>query len=1026
VGVVMALEKKTLEFPIKGGLMEKVPDELQADGFANRAENVDLRKDGAIRKRRGFQVMPTAAIVDNAPSTLDLNIRRMGTRDGRSLVLVSDDSRSLGSGGGSAGQVGSTVYEYAAEPQSWIARGSIPIPTVEAVWGQTKISEKVAPRTAVAVLGDYMLVASKCLFEKNQSVVAELVDLNENTCVLNDSFPSMIPVGGVAADAGLYVFCADAEYIYVDTGNPSAGFVQGTLPGIDTIISVSSDGTFIFILHRVSGLGDFILEKFDSGLTSLASVVVSSSSTGSYGSVDARMGTYVDVVYYEGTNGLGIRYDTNLATVWPVYTYGADPLDEEIFVTTVSVGATAADGKILICWRSSTENQHWVLISNGLYVGIQHVVTGYFIRCQPWMMNGHCYSVSNDSNQTTDATYPRYACTMYCIEIDVDDGAASNDYKTCLPSASWLTDIGSTECHIRAYQSNSKSYVIHGRWVDGGDTDWDVAKQVNGGNYFKIRPTVTALNFSEAKRYQNVEWNGLTVFAGGTPWVYDGLHCHEATHLHWPRLTITNNAAGAGTLVLGETYFFRSVYKYVDRAGRVFWSEPSSRGELSSHTVTNIAVDGSIEITVSTPNICAMPQGGFNFAGSISCQVYVATATEPDIYKYVDEFQVDQFHTGALPVLTVSAPASDTETRFLYTIGGELENVTAPPCLSIEMHRGRLWLAATDEPKVWFSKPSQPLRGPEFCLEFTFDLPSFATALVSNEDRIIIFTKKVIYFVEGDGPGSTGVPVTGFSKLAQLYVDEGCVEQNAAVRTPYGIIYRGRKGFMLLTRSLELKYIGESVEDSFEEYVDSVLAMVHDTRLGCCAITVVKDGEYRCFRFWYDSAQWSIDTLYNGELEIRDAVALKSDYYIALPSLGVWKSQDPVLGTIHADNGNYAQWVWETGWLRFSDLHSFKRIWRMYVTARSLDEDDPSTLQIDLYKDFESDPFQTETVSIVAGETTSFRVHLRKQKVKNFKVRLTKLQGVGSVEAWGCEVLGLGFEIALKKGGAKLGKAETR
>src|SRR6185436_5018700 len=125
----MPLEKHTLEFPIKGGLMEKVPEEILPDGFANRAENVDLRKDGSIRKRRGFLGMSNAAIVDNASTTLDQNFRRLATRDSKALVVISDEGKTIGSGGGSSGVVGSTVYEYAPGPSSWVASGVIPIPT---------------------------------------------------------------------------------------------------------------------------------------------------------------------------------------------------------------------------------------------------------------------------------------------------------------------------------------------------------------------------------------------------------------------------------------------------------------------------------------------------------------------------------------------------------------------------------------------------------------------------------------------------------------------------------------------------------------------------------------------------------------------------------------------------------------------------------------------------------------------------------------------------------------------------------
>lgn len=1027
----MALQKQTMEFPIKGGLMEKVPDELLPDGFANRAENVDLRKDGSIRKRRGFSILSNAAIINNTAGTLDSNFRRLATRDSRSLVVISDEGKLLGSGGGSTGEVGSTVYERAEGYGYWVANGIIPIPTVEQVWGHSKIAQYTAPTTAIAVGAGILFCAANATYQNDTSVLVEVVDLEDSTCLQRSS--SLLP-GGVSLVGGaycgfLYLFNVDGDWAKIDPLVTDSAATAGSLS--HAVLAVSTDGTYIYTVHRDSGTGDLILEKFNQTLVSQGTLVLMAAAAADVAvSVDARQSTMIDVLWTSNISAeaRAARVTSGLGFWWA--TYLVDNTGAGAWLAprtcTVSASTTSAVGRVLHTWQADTYSHRWAIFRSAGLLGTIHDIAGEYVRCQPWMMNGHCYALSVDSNQTTDSVYDRYAATMYCIEFDVATSTQTNNWKTLLPSAAWFVDTGSTECFCTAYQADSKSYVFHGQWVDGeSPDDWNVTAQVTG-QFHKIRPTVTALNFSEPKRYQNVEWNGLTVFAGGVPWVYDGLHCHEATHLHWPRLTITNAAAGAGTLAVGTTYFFRSVFKYVDKSGRIYWSQPSSLGEFCSHTPTNLAVDGAIEITVSTPNICAMPQGGFNFAGSVSCEVYVSTSNEPDIFKFVSQFEVDQFHQGALPVLTVSAPAAAAETRFLYTVGGELENVAAPPGLSIENHRGRLWIAASDESKVWFSKPAQPFRGPEFCQEFQINLPAPCTALVSNEDRIIIFTKKVIYFIEGDGPGPTGVPVNGFSRLSQLYVDEGCVETNAALRTPYGIIYRGRKGFMLLTRSLELKFIGESVEDSFDQYVDTIISMSHDPRLGCAAILVVKEGIYRTFRFWYDTAQWSIDTLYSGSVEIRDAICLESDYYLALPSVGVWQSQDPVLGSVHADDGNFAQWVWETGWLRFADLHSFKRLWRVFITARSLDSNSSTDIKVEVMVDLDTDVVQTETFRLQAGETKSFRMHLKRQKVKNLKIRLTQLQGVGSVEAWGAEVLGLGFEAALKKGGTKLGRAETR
>lgn len=1041
----MPLQKTTLEFPIKGGLLEKVPKEILPDGFATRAENVDLRKDGSVRRRRGFSEMSSAAIVDNTASTLDTNIRRLATRNQQALVAIADTAHALGSGGGSSGEVGSTIYEFAGESEVWIANGTIPIPTVEQVWGHAKISDGFRVPTAIAAGGGFLLLAASCTFAFNGGCMIEVIDLSTGGCVIRDGDTfGLVPVlEAVFVDTFLLVFAANngggsTLWWRCDTANIAAGFQSGSVATFD-FRAVSTDGTHVYAAYN-NASNFLVLHKYDSDMVSVSSTTVYSGSADANRkvSIDARQGNRVDMFWTEPTDGTVMfsrRISSSLSAAWGPFIVNGPAVDEwnSPYVTTLVVGGLAADGLALACWVRQAGSQRWSLIDSSGIVGVIHDVAGEFIRCQPWYMNGHCYALAIDSNQETSAllpvvpSYPRYAATNYCVEIDVDEALNSNNFKTVLPSAAWLTDIGSTLVTMKAYQYNSKSYVVVARWVDGGDIDWDVTDQFTQSRH-QLRPTVYALNFAEPKRYQNVEWNGLTVFAGGVPWVFDGLHAHEATHLQWPRLSVSGT--GAGTLVVGTRYTFRSVFKYVDKSGRIYWSEPSSIGEFCSHTPTVPATNGGVTITVSTPLICAMPQGGFNFAGSVTCEVYVATDVAPDIYYFVSSFETNTFHIGPLPTLAVSAPVAATETRFLYTSGGELENVTAPPCLSIEQHRGRLWLGATDENKVWFSKPPQPQRGPEFCLEFTFDLPAPCTALVSNEDRIIIFTKKTIFYVEGDGPGPTGVPVNGFSKLAQLHVDEGCVEQNAAVRTPYGIIYRGRKGFMLLTRSLELKFIGEGVEDSFESYVDTILSLVHDPKLGCCAISVQKSGVYRTFRFWYDTAQWSIDELATNTTEIRDSIVLGEDYYHALNGVGVWKTENPALTSVHADAGDYVRWVWESGWMRFSDLHSFKRIWRTYITARALESEGSLAgecdLQVELSKDFEADPFQLETFRLPVGKTKQFRIHMKKQKLRAVKVRITQLRGNGSVESWGAEVLGLGFEAGMKRGGAKLGKEDSR
>ncbi len=103
--------------------------------------------------------------------------------------------------------------------------------------------------------------------------------------------------------------------------------------------------------------------------------------------------------------------------------------------------------------------------------------------------------------------------------------------------------------------------------------------------------------------------------------------------------------------------------------------------------------------------------------------------------------------------------------------------------------------------------------------------------LAPMDDKLIIFKKNAIYYLNGAGPDNTGAN-SQYSQPTFITSTLGCDNPNSIVTVPSGLMFQSDKGIWLLGRDLSTSYIGWDVEDFNDDEVVSALTIpdAHEVR----------------------------------------------------------------------------------------------------------------------------------------------------------------------------------------------------
>jgi hypothetical protein len=608
-------------------------------------------------------------------------------------------------------------------------------------------------------------------------------------------------------------------------------------------------------------------------------------------------------------------------------------------------------------------------------------------------------------------------------EFDTTTASSVAQYTTPMPVAAWATDAsdlwdgnGGRAVQLGCVSGNAW-YSITGIIFGTRDIFTDNAANTVVAStitYHESGFRLMKLDFADSKRWQAARHGDSVVFAGAVPFSFEGTHAFECGFLWRPAIISVVKTVGGGILPT-EEMCYRVTYEYWDTQQRRWNSTPNNATEGLMPAAADYA---SNLITVRIPTITCMPRGGFYFFGGIRVSLWRSVGSAPDEYLLIGQETIQSFASQNITFTDVTPHDDSLDHERMYTWGGELENGGPPPCRALVAHRDRMFAINTETNELWYTKPLMNGRGAEWSRYQKLPLFDKGMALGATEGGLIILTKGGVYALQGSGPSITGNPPDAFSKLYKISGEIGCVELNAAFSTPVGVIFRGRQGLWLVDKSMSLKYIGAPVEE-FMADVTEMLSGDVDEKKGVVRM-LCYDGAWKVLNYWYDTNRWSYDT--TGGDTVNSAVCHNGYYYQSrtvssgnMP--GVWKNTS----TANADDERFYAMKVTTHWLRFGNMAQTKRVWRVLANVNA---EATSSLQMTIYRNNSLFDPQTETFLYATALSANYgknqpRVHLENQKVTSLKVRLQEVEE-GSAGTAGFELLGLAFELGLKRGAVKM------
>jgi len=519
---------------------------------------------------------------------------------------------------------------------------------------------------------------------------------------------------------------------------------------------------------------------------------------------------------------------------------------------------------------------------------------------------------------------------------------------------------------------------------------------------------------------------GLSVYMGvGKLFQFSTKRLSEQGFSDYPQISISQSAS-AGFLDLTKSYEYTAVYEWTNGKGEIF---ESATAIIKSTNYS--ATDNTVQIKVTPPPWFTQKQ----LTGEIQTQ-YVKiyrTSADGNVFTLLTKI-IHQYFTIANLTFTDNGAADISQNELLYTSGGVLDNFPAPSSIVTTLHANRLFSVPSENVNsVYYSKPYQPGVGVGYSpyLYFTIEpRGGKITELASLDDKLLIFKRDYIYVVSGDGADATGNNINlSLPELVNSPV--GCSEPNSIIRTPDGIMFKSLKGIYILDRSLAVQYIGADVEKYNSETIVNSALLLNENKVKF----ITEEGSILVYDYYYQT--WSTENnlpsvscaIYNASfvtlLQNGKIYLQKKDYY-------------------KRESSNYSVLV-QTGWLSFSKLQDYKRIYEMlflgdlkgeHVIRVSISYDYVDTVRDYVY----FDPKQSLGIKNAygigsygeilpyGGDFTSlyqFRLKFPRQKVQAISLTFEDVfDNVGSENGNSFSISDIQFVVGLKSGNFKVGRSQ--
>lgn len=523
--------------------------------------------------------------------------------------------------------------------------------------------------------------------------------------------------------------------------------------------------------------------------------------------------------------------------------------------------------------------------------------------------------------------------------------------------------------------------------------------------------------------------NNLNI-SGALVCAYDGYSPVEQGFNVWPDSVEGTWSATGGNMaaipVSGASntnaYYYQVTYEWSDNQGNEFRSAPSIPVAI---TTTGSGTSGSVVLDIPTLRLT------YKIANPVKLCVYRWSVGQ-QIYYQTTSIAAPILNDPTVDYLTFTDTNSDATilgNNILYTTGGVLEDIGPPASDIITLYQQRLWLVdSEDKNLLWFSK--QVIEGTpvEMSDTLTFYVaPTTSsqgstgpiTALASLDDKLIIFKKDAIYYINGQGPDNTGAN-NQFSDPIFITAVVGCANQQSIVFMPQGLMFQSDKGIWLLGRDLSTSYIGAPVEQFNSDTVVSSINVPATNQIRFTLnsnITLMYDYYYGQWGTFINIPAVS-STLYNS-------------LHTYINDLG--QVFQETIGQ-YLDGSSPVLMQFTTGWISMAGLQGFERFYELLLLGTYIT---PFNLSVQLGFDYNS-PSQYTVVSPLnvpltwgsdnvwggsspwGGGSTVFpaRIFPQTQKCETFQITVQEIfnPAFGTIAGAGLTLSQMSAKIGILKG----------
>jgi len=912
------LQKQSFPINFAQGLDTKTdPKQVQIGKFLS-LENVIFQKGGLLQKRNGFQQLPA---LPNTSSTY--------------LTTFNDNLTAFGS----------NISALDQSTQEWVSKGTYQplelstLPLLRNNVNQTQCDSAIAPNGLICT----------AYTERANGVNSYKYVIANSITGQNRVAPTLLPPGTGTISGSPRVFVLGVYFVIVFTNN-----ISGVYHLQYIAISINNP-------NLVTASSDIAANYTPSNALSWDGVVTNNN-------------LYIAYNTSSGGQSIQVKYLTNNLSLSAAVTYSG--YTATVLSMTVDISMPSRPVVYVSFYNSGSSTGYTFAINTSMgavFAPVEIISSGTILNIVSAAQNGVCtvyYEVSN--NYSYDSSIPSHYVSSVTVSASGSVGTPGIVIRSVgLASKAFI--INGQEYFLSAFQSPYQPtyFLINGASTQASPIVVAKLAYENGGGYLALGlPSVsvsgnvaqipylfkdlvealstvgntqqsttggiysqTGINLAAftigTENITSTEIGNNLNFGGGFGWMYDGYLPVEQDFFLWPdSIEVTWSDTGGnmvanppGWVVNQPSYFYQVIYEWTDNQGNVFRSAPSIPVPVTFSS-PDASTTGSVTVNVPTLRLTyktANPIKIDIYRWSVANQVYyqVTSITAPVLNSTT---------TDSISFVDTLSDASIIGNQIIYTTGGVVEDINPPAYNITTLFDTRQWVVTAENPNLlWYSK--QIIQGApvEFSDLLTYYIAPNAgttsttgpiTAIFPMDDKLIVFKKNAIFYINGTGPDNTGAN-SNYSQPIFVTSTIGCISQNSIVFTPAGIIFQSSDGLWQLGRDLSTTYLGAPVEQFNASSVESAVNVPATTQVRFTLNT----GQHLMYDFYYEN--WGTFT---GIPAISSCVYQGLHTY--LNSYGQVFQENP---GVYLDGSNPVLMSFLTGHIQLQGVSGYQRIYEVQM-----------------------------------------------------------------------------------------------